>query len=97
MAKIYKLYEKRIQARIIKAIEEMEKKHVKTVLAGEGDKEDPLKVMAEYLLHVTHIIIEECNNDEEAIRRLIPKYLPDGIQLDDIKRKDFVDSKDRST
>jgi len=86
MVDVYELYEKRIQKRVIKAVKDLEKKRVSAVARGE--EADPLKVLAEYLLEVTHIVIEECGNDEDALRRIIPRYLPDGITLDDVQRRE---------
>jgi len=43
---------------------------------------------------VTNIVIDECNNYKEAFLSIIPRYLPDGITLDNVKIREEGDPGD---
>ncbi|MGC9324728.1 MAG: hypothetical protein ACP5G0_08290 [Desulfomonilia bacterium] len=79
-AKIYPLYEKRIQHKIIALIEDMEKNYLENENTHNRDSDRNITILGEYLLRMTRIIIDECNDNEE-IKRIIPKYLPEEFTL----------------
>lgn len=80
-AKIYPLYEKRIQHKIIALIEDMEKNYLENENTHNHDSDRNMTIFGEYLLRMTRIIIDECNDDSEEIKRIIPKYLPEEFTL----------------
>jgi len=92
MADIYEFYEKRIQGRVLEAIEDMKKGLASAVARGE--ETDQLETLSEYQCEVTNIVIDECNNYKEAFLSIIPRYLPDGITLDNVKIREEGDPGD---
>ena len=87
MATIYQLYEKRIEKRFSILIDDMNKQYSEIFDDDAAAPKYTINAMAVYLRGITKIIMEECKNDDKVFKRLLPKYLPEGITLRKIRKK----------